>query len=80
MTKRMGLEHLSCPKDLRHLFATSLQTAGVDPLVRRDVMGHTTLQMTAHYTHTQDATRLREVSRLAEVRGPALHLAEERCG
>jgi site-specific recombinase XerD len=80
VTKRMGLEHLTCPKDLRHLFATSLQTAGVDPLVRRDVMGHTTLQMTAHYTHTQDATRLREVSRLAEVRGPVLHLAEERCG
>jgi hypothetical protein len=29
------------------LFATSLQAAGVDPIVRRDVMGHTTLAMTA---------------------------------
>ena len=46
--KRIGLGHLTCPKDLRHLFATSLQAAGVDPMVRRDIMGHTSLEMTAH--------------------------------
>jgi integrase len=57
VTRRAGMAHLTCPKDLRHLFATSLQAAGVDPIVRRDVMGHTTLAMTAHYTHTQDGTR-----------------------
>jgi integrase len=80
VTKRMGLEHLTSPKDLRHLFATSLQVAGVDPMVRRDVMGHTTLEMTSHYTHTQSSTRHHEVSRLAAVRGDALRLAEHRCG
>jgi integrase len=78
VTKRMGFEHLTCPKDLRHLFATSLQAAGVDPMVRRDVMGHTTLEMTSHYTHTQNATRHREVARLAGVRGDVLRLARNR--
>jgi integrase len=79
ITKRIGLEHLTCPKDLRHLFATSLQAAGVDPMIRRDIMGHTTLDMTAHYTHTQNGTRQRELTRLAEVRGNVLQLAHERC-
>ena len=75
ITKRIGLGHLTCPKDLRHLFATSLQAAGVDPMVRRDIMGHTTLEMTAHYTHTQNGTRHRELARLTEVRGDVLQLA-----
>lgn len=29
VTRRAGMAHLTCPKDLRHLFATSLQAAGV---------------------------------------------------
>ena len=72
------MAHLTCPKDLRHLFATSLQVAGVDPMIRRDVMGHTTLEMTSHYTHTQNGTRLRELHRLDEVRGEVLNLARLR--
>lgn len=79
VTKRIGMEYLTCPKDLRHLFATSLQAAGVDPLIRRDIMGHTSLDMTAHYTHTQNATRQRELTRLAEIRGGALQMASGRC-
>ena len=78
VTKRVGLGHLTCPKDLRHLFATSLQAAGVDPMVRRDIMGHTSLEMTAHYTHTQNGTRQRELSRLTEIRGSVLDLAHDR--
>ena len=78
VTKRVGLGHLTCPKDLRHLFATSLQAAGVDPMVRRDIMGHTSLEMTAHYTHTQNGTRQRELSRLTEIRGSVLELAHDR--
>lgn len=78
VTKRIGLRHLTCPKDLRHLFATSLQAAGVDPMIRRDIMGHTTLEMTSHYTHTQDGTRYRELSRLKNVRGRVLDLAASR--
>lgn len=78
VTERVGLGHLTCPKDLRHLFATSLQAAGVDPMVRRDIMGHTSLEMTAHYTHTQNGTRQRELSRLTEIRGRVLELAHQR--
>lgn len=78
VTQRIGLGHLTCPKDLRHLFATSLQAAGVDAMIRRDIMGHTTLDMTAHYTHTQNGTRQRELARLAEVRGDVLQMARER--
>jgi integrase len=78
VTTKIGMAHLTCPKDLRHLFATSLQVAGVDPMIRRDVMGHTTLEMTSHYTHTQNGTRLRELHRLGEVRGEVLHFARER--
>lgn len=78
ITQRIGLGHLTCPKDLRHLFATSLQAAGVDAMIRRDIMGHTTLDMTAHYTHTQNGTRQRELARLAEVRGDVLQMARER--
>lgn len=78
VTRKIGLAHLTCPKDLRHLFATSLQAAGVDPMIRRDVMGHTTLQMTSHYTHPQAEIRLRELGRLEEVRGEVLALARSR--
>ena len=82
VTAKIGLAHLTCPKDLRHLFATSLQAAAVDPMIRRDVMGHTTLEMTSHYTHTQNGTRLHELHRLADVRGDVLQVARQRlvCG
>lgn len=78
VTAKIGLSHLTCPKDLRHLFATSLQAAGVDPMIRRDVMGHTTLEMTSHYTHTQNGTRLNELHRLGDVRGDVLQVARRR--
>ena len=64
LTAGIGLSHLTCPKLLRHMFATSLQEANVDPLIRQELMGHSVgsqrnggLGMTAVYTHTQDRTR-----------------------
>ena len=64
VTAAIGLPHLTCPKLLRHMFATSLQEANVDPLIRQELMGHATnsqrnggLGMTAVYTHTRDSTR-----------------------
>ena len=61
VTRRIGLRDRTCPKDLRHLFATSLQAAGVDPLIRRDLMGHTSLEMTGRYTHSTVETRYTEL-------------------
>ena len=37
---KLGLSHLTMPKMLRHLFATCLQDANVDPLIRNRLMGH----------------------------------------
>jgi len=60
----------SCPKSWRHTFATLLQDASVDPLIRQITMGHTpagdrkgALAMTAVYTHTRPETQKREIDR-----------------
>ena len=37
--------------DLRHLFASRAQAAGVNPILVQDMLGHTTLDMTRRYTH-----------------------------
>ena len=47
-------------------------------MIRRDIMGHTTLEMTDHYTHTQNGTRHQELKRLADIRGGVLKLALDR--
>ena len=63
--RRIGLPELTAPKTLRHLFATALQDANVDPLIRNELMGHVPagggrtgngLAMTATYTHTRPDT------------------------
>ena len=40
---------------LRHTFATDLQRAGVSLTVAKDLMGHSDISMTAHYTHKDNA-------------------------
>jgi integrase len=65
LTRRIGLPTVTAPKLPRHQFATSLQEANVDPLIRNLLMGHASagersaghgLGMTAVYTHTRPAT------------------------
>jgi integrase len=58
--QRVGLSGFSCVKVLRHQFATALQEGNVDPLIRCELMGHSTsgkhgggLGMTARYTHSR---------------------------
>jgi integrase len=53
----IGLHGATCPKSWRHTYATLLQDANVDPLVRQRVLGDspatgTALGMTSAYTHT----------------------------
>jgi hypothetical protein len=84
LTRQMGLPHLTAPKLLRHLFATCLQDANVDPLIRNELMGHSPagqrngigLGMTANYTHTRGTTRRRQLEAAMVVR-PAIELARE---
>ena len=61
MTAAIGQPESTCPKSWRHTFATLLQDANVDPLIRQQVMGHKPtltggLGMTANYTHTRPET------------------------
>ena len=43
--------------DLRHTFATRLKEAGVDPVTRRDLLGHASTVMTDCYTHSAAETK-----------------------
>ena len=70
ITRAAGFEKFTEPKMLRHMFATALQDANVDPLIRNEVMGHAPsggsrggfgLGMTAVYTHTRPETRRRQL-------------------
>jgi integrase len=49
-------EKIGCPEftrahDLRHLFTTRAQEAGMNPLLVQELLGHSTLDMTRRYTH-----------------------------
>lgn len=56
---------VTCPKSWRHTFATLLQDANVDPLVRQITLGHrpsgSGLGMTGQYTHTRTETQRRQI-------------------
>lgn len=78
-----GLSQSTCPKSWRHTFATLLQDANVDPLIRQITMGHQphgasgALGMTAVYTHTRPATHLREIDRALRTWPTVLELAAQ---
>ncbi|MCA9097871.1 MAG: tyrosine-type recombinase/integrase, partial [Planctomycetaceae bacterium] len=74
ITKRIGLPEATCPKSWRHTFATLLQDANVDPLIRQIVMGHKSpfdprgaLGMTSVYTHSRPETIRREILRALQL-------------
>jgi integrase len=84
LTGRIGLAHVTAPKTLRHTFATILQDANVDPLIRNELMGHVPaispapgagLGMTAVYTHTRPETKRRQLENALANR-PAVVCAE----
>ena len=86
ITKSVGWPEITAPKTLRHTFATALQDANVDPLIRNELMGHAPnavalggggLGMTAVYTHTRPATKRQQLE-AALVDRPAIRYAEQR--
>jgi len=84
VTAGIKLSHVTCPKLLRHMFATTLQDANVDPLIRQELMGHSSstkrcnsLGMTAIYTHTQDKTRRNQYEAAMKKRQIALEAAKQ---
>jgi len=69
-TRAIGLPQATCPKSWRHTFATQLQDANVDPLIRQLTLGHkptndarSALGMTACYSHSRMVSRKREIER-----------------
>lgn len=75
ITKRIGLPEVTAPKCWRHTFATLMQEANVDPLIRQLTMGHvpggagrSALGATATYTHTKPAVHREQLQRLINLR------------
>lgn len=74
IAQAIGVPQATAPKALRHMFATALQDANVDPLIRSELMGHSTtgrtsgggLGMTGTYTHTRPETRRRQLETALE--------------
>ena len=49
--REAGIQDLTF-HDLRHTFASRLREAGVDAITRRDLLGHSTVEMSDDYTHS----------------------------
>ncbi|MCA9117319.1 MAG: tyrosine-type recombinase/integrase [Planctomycetaceae bacterium] len=83
--KAAGLPAATCPKSWRHTFATLLQDASVDPLIRQVTLGHRPtddarggLGMTGVYTHTRAETQKREIERALRLWPDSLTYARQR--
>jgi integrase len=59
--------------DLRHTFATRLNESGVDKISRRDLLGHSTTEMSDDYTHSYDETLQKAVDALPQRAKGDLH-------
>lgn len=80
----LGHAEATCPKSWRHSFATLLQDANVDPLIRQITLGHKPtdsngLGMTANYTHTRRETQRAQIEGALRRWPESLKLAIERC-
>ena len=65
--REAGIQDLTF-HDLRHTFASRLREAGVDAITRRDLLGHSTVEMSDDYTHSSAESRLRAVQSIADYR------------
>jgi integrase len=88
VTAAIGLPDHTAPKALRHAFATALQDARVDPLIRNLLMGHAAvgartaghgLGMTAVYSHSRPETVRQQLEEALSGR-PAVAVAVSRAG
>jgi integrase len=51
LTAKIGCPEFSRVHDLRHLFTSRAQAAGINPILVQEMLGHATLEMTRRYTH-----------------------------
>jgi hypothetical protein len=83
ITAVIGHPEATCPKSWRHSFATLLQDANVDPLIRQQTLGHKPtngngLGMTRNYTHTRPETQRQQIEQALRRWPPSLQYAMER--
>jgi integrase len=71
LTAKIGCPELSRPHDLRHLFSSRAQAAGINPILVQDILGHTTLEMTRHYTHLGVEAKREALQRLTPAQAGA---------
>ena len=62
---------IECPEftrvhDLRHLFTSRAQAAGINPILVLEMLGHTTLEMTRRYTHLGMETKREALQQLVQ--------------
>lgn len=62
-----GLPHVRF-HDLRHTYASLAIAAGVDLRVLKELMGHSTMQMTSRYAHLQDGQLVEAAAKMASLR------------
>ncbi|MBM4073123.1 MAG: hypothetical protein FJ271_29995 [Planctomycetes bacterium] len=81
----IGHPEATCPKSWRHSFATLLQDANVDPLIRQQTLGHKPtngngLGMTGNYTHTRPETQRQQIEQALRRWPASLRYALDRVG
>lgn len=69
LTRAIGCPEFTRAHDLRHLFSTRAQEAGVNPLVVKELLGHKTFAMTSRYTHVSLDAKREAVAKLNPGRG-----------
>ena len=70
VTKAIGCPEFTRVHDLRHLFSSRAQAAGVNPILVQDMLGHTTLDMTRRYTHLGMDSKREALEKLMPVEDP----------
>jgi integrase len=81
--RNIGHPEASCPKSWRHSFATLLQDANVDPLIRQITLGHSPglergLWMTGEYTHTRPETQRQQIEAALRLWTKSLAIAQQK--
>ncbi|MHB1426684.1 MAG: tyrosine-type recombinase/integrase [Gemmataceae bacterium] len=66
LTAQIGCPEFTRVHDLRHLFSSRAQAAGINQILVQEMLGHTTLEMTRRYTHLGMETKREALQRLAE--------------
>ena len=63
LMKILNIENLRL-HDLRHTFSSKLASMGIHPMAQKELLGHTTAEMTQRYTHFDDAYKRDAINKI----------------